>query len=121
MHIISITFFQENPISMGVSLWTVIISRTLRIRIRLCTGIIWKTGACSELWISTRTKRYLNSIRSSIFTCRTRSSSIVSFPAMREEPEVRDIGIISRRRKIFRYFWIWCLLMGIMIPAPSCR
>ena len=52
---------------------------------------------------------------------RTRSSSIVSFPAMREEPEVRDIGIISRKRKIFRYFWIRCLLMGIMIPAPSCR
>lgn len=80
-----------------------------------------KTGACSELWISTKTKRYLNSIRSFIFTCRERFSSIVSFPAMREEPEVRDIGIISRKRKIFRYFWIRCLLMGIMIPAPSCR
>lgn len=43
------------------------------------------------------------------------------FPAMREEPEVRDIGIISRKRKIFRRFWIRCLLIGIMIPAPSCR
>lgn len=56
-----------------------------------------------------------------ISICRTRSSSIVSFPAMREEPEVRDIGIISRKRKIFRRFWIRCLLIGIMIPAPSCR
>ena len=49
------------------------------------------------------------------------NTSIVSFPAMREEPEVRDIGIISRKRKIFRRFWIRCLLIGIMIPAPSCR
>lgn len=32
--------FQENPISIGASLWTAIISRTLRIRIRSCTGII---------------------------------------------------------------------------------
>ena len=40
MHIIFITFFRENPISTGASLWTAIISRTLRIRIRSCTGII---------------------------------------------------------------------------------
>lgn len=32
--------FRENPISTGASLWTAIISRTLRIRIRSCTGII---------------------------------------------------------------------------------
>lgn len=38
-----------------------------------------KTGACSELWISTKTKSYLNNIRSFISICRTRSSSIVSF------------------------------------------
>ena len=54
-------------------------------------------------------------------TMRTQRNQEGNTAQLREEPEVRDIGIISRKRKIFRRFWIRCLLIGIMIPAPSCR